>query len=74
MEGENGVPRSIIDELRSFDIQRDQRKGERGVIRSILDEIHTCDIQGDQIEAKSMLLLKVASMNLILGMAKEIKR
>ena len=31
MEGESGVPRSIIDELRSSDIQRDQMEGEGGV-------------------------------------------
>ena len=30
MEGESGVTRSIIDELRSWDIQRDQTEGETG--------------------------------------------
>ena len=31
MEGESGVTRSIINEVHSFDIQRDQREGESGV-------------------------------------------
>ena len=37
MEGESGVTRTIIDELRSSDIQRDQVEGEGGVPRSIFD-------------------------------------
>ena len=41
MGGESGVTRSIIDELRSSDIQRDQMKGEEGIIRSIIDELHS---------------------------------
>ena len=36
MEGETGVTRSIIDEIHSSDIQRDQMEGESGVTRSIL--------------------------------------
>ena len=31
MEGESGVPRSIIDELHSWDIDGDQVEGESGV-------------------------------------------
>ena len=31
MEGESGVTRSIIDEIHSSDIQRDQMEGESGV-------------------------------------------
>ena len=31
MEGEGGVTRSIIDELRSWDIQREQMECESGV-------------------------------------------
>ena len=45
MEGESGVTRSIIDELHSLDIQRDQMEGESGVTRSIIDELHSLDIQ-----------------------------
>ena len=37
MEGESGVTRTIIDELHSSDIQRDQMEGEGGVTRSIFD-------------------------------------
>ena len=39
MAGESGVNRSIIDELDSSDIQRDQMKGESGVTRSITAEL-----------------------------------
>ena len=41
MEGESVVTRSIIDELHSSDIQRDQMEGESGVTRSIIDELHS---------------------------------
>ena len=47
MVGESGVTGNIIDELHSWDIQRDQTEGESGVIRSIIDELHSSDIQGD---------------------------
>ena len=47
MEGESGVTRSIIDELRSWDIQLDQMEGENGVTRSVTDELHFSDLQGD---------------------------
>ena len=41
MEAESGLTRSIIDELHSSDIQRDQMQGESGVTRSIIDEHHS---------------------------------
>ena len=44
MEGESCVTRGIIDELHSWDIERDQKKGESGVTRSIIDEIHSWHI------------------------------
>ena len=47
MEAESSVSRSIIDELHSSEIQRDQMEGESGVTRSIIDELHSSDIQGD---------------------------
>ena len=47
MERENGVTRSVIDELRSLDIQGDQTEGKSGVTRFIVDEVHSSDIQGD---------------------------
>ena len=45
MENKSGVNRSIIDELHSSDIQRDQMEGKSGVTRSIIDELHSWDIQ-----------------------------
>ena len=44
MEGESGANRSIIDELHSSDIQRDEMEGEGGVSRSIIEEIHFSDL------------------------------
>ena len=44
MLGESGVTRSIIDELHSSQIQRDQMEGEGGVTRSIIDEHHSLDM------------------------------
>ena len=41
MEGENGVTRGVIDELHSWDIQRDQMEGGSGVTRSMIDELHS---------------------------------
>ena len=41
MEGESGVNRSIIDELHSSDIQKDQMVGESIVTRNIIDELHS---------------------------------
>ena len=45
MEGESVVTRSIIDELHSLDIQREQMEGESGVTRSMTDELPSWDIQ-----------------------------
>ena len=44
MEGENGVTRSIVDELHSWDIQGDKMEGESGVTRRIIDDLHSWDI------------------------------
>ena len=73
MEGESGVTRIINDELHFSDIPEDQMEGESGDTRSIIDEVHSWDIQGDQMEGESLVLLKEPSMNLILGLSKEIK-
>ena len=40
MEDEIAVTPSIIDELHSWDIQRDQMEGENGVTRSIINKLH----------------------------------
>ena len=45
MEDESGVTRSIIDELHSSDIQRDQMEGESGFTQSIIDELHSSDLR-----------------------------
>ena len=45
MEGESGVTRSIIHEVHSSDIQRDEREGESGVTRSIINELDFSYIQ-----------------------------
>ena len=47
MQGEGSVTRNIMDELDSWDIQRDQMEAEIGVTRSIIDELHSSDIQRD---------------------------
>ena len=44
MEGESGVTRSIIDELHSSDIQREEMGGEGGVTASIIDKLHSSDM------------------------------
>ena len=44
MERENGVTRSIIHEIHSLDIQRDQMEGESCVTRCIINELHSLDI------------------------------
>ena len=53
MEGEGDVTRSIMDEILSLDIKRDEMEGEIGVTGSIIDELHSWDIQGDQMEGES---------------------
>ena len=44
MVGESGVTRSIIDEIHSSDIQRDQMEAECGVTESIVDKLHSSDL------------------------------
>ena len=45
MEGESGATRSIIGELHSSYLKRDQMKGESCVIRIVIDELHCWGIQ-----------------------------
>ena len=49
MEGESRFTRSVIDEIHSSDIQRDQMEGKSGVAQSIIDELRSPEIQGDQM-------------------------
>ena len=65
MEGESRVTGSIIDELHSWDIQRDQMKGESGVTRSIIDELRSLDIQVEQMEGEGGVL-EVSLINFFL--------
>ena len=41
MEGESGATRSVIDDLHSSNIQRDQMGGESLVTQSIIDELNS---------------------------------
>ena len=41
MEGESGSTLSIIDELHSWDILRDQMEGQSGVTSKIIDQLHS---------------------------------
>ena len=49
IEDEIDDTRSIIEVLRSWDIQRNKMGGESGVTPSIIDEFLSSDIQGDQM-------------------------
>ena len=72
MEGESGVTRSIIDELRSSGIQGDQMEGECGVTGSVIDEFILP--KSNEIKCKvKVVLLEVSLMNFILRLSKEIK-
>ena len=53
MEIKSGVTRSIIDELHSCDIQRDQMVDESDVAGSIIIELHFQDTQGDLMAGES---------------------
>ena len=72
MPCESSVIRSIIDELDSWDIQRDQMESESGVSRSIIDELHSSYIQGAQWKVK-VVLPKVPLIKFILRISKEIE-
>ena len=52
MEGESSVTPSVIDDLHSSDIQRDEMEGENGVTQSIIVELHSSEIEGDQMEGE----------------------
>ena len=41
MEDESGVTRSVIDDLHSSDIQRDQMRAESGVTQIVIDELNS---------------------------------
>ena len=75
MKGENGVTRSIFDQLLSLNIQGDQMEGERMVL---LEEssLNLIRIDGMSKEMKwkvKVVLLEISLMNFILRISKEIK-
>ena len=73
MQGDSGVTRSIIDELRSSDIQGDQMEGEGMVLLevSLMNFIHG---MSNEINWRvKVVLLEVSLMNFILKISKEIK-
>ena len=47
MEAESVVTRSIIEELHSWDIERDQMEGESGATRRFIDELNSSGIERD---------------------------
>ena len=53
MESESGVTRSIIDELRSWDIEVYETEDKSGVTQSIIDQHHSSYIQGDLMQSES---------------------
>ena len=50
---ESGVGPSIIHQLHSWDIQRDEIEFESVVTRSMIHELHSWDIQGDEMESEN---------------------
>ena len=63
MEGEGCVTRSMIDELHSWEIQRDQMEGGSAATRSIIDELHSSDMFKRKVKG---VLLEVSLMNFFL--------
>ena len=70
MECESGATQSILDELHSSDIQRDQMEGKGNVTGSIIDEFNSSDMVKWKLQ---VMLLEVPLMNFILVICKEIK-
>ena len=72
MEGESGVIWSIIDELHSWHIQRDQMEGESCVTEVSLMNFFL-EISKQVKWNVKVVLPEVLTMNFILGISKEIK-
>ena len=60
----------MIDELHSWEIQREQMEDESGVTRSIIAELHSSDMVKRKVK---VALLEVTLMNFILGISNDIK-
>ena len=75
MEDENGVTRSIIEELHFSDIPGDQMEGEKKVLLEI-SSMHLFPILGMSKDIKwkvKVVLLEVSLMNFILRISNEFK-
>ena len=73
MEGESCVNRSIIDELRSSDIQEDEMEGESMVLLEV-SSLNFILGMSTNIEWKvKVVLLEGSLMNFVLGISKESK-
>ena len=64
MEGDSGVTRSIIDELHSWNIQREKMEGESGVTRKVIHELTSSEIQKIKWKVK-MVLLEIKFINFL---------
>ena len=50
MQSESGGNRNVIDEVKSWDIQRDLMEGQSGVTGNIIDDLHFSVIERVQME------------------------
>ena len=67
MEGESGVTQSIIDEILSSDILREEMEGEGSVTRGIIDELQPSDLVKLKVK---VVLLEISLINFNLGISK----
>ena len=74
MERESGVTRSIIDELHSPDIQRDQMEGESIVLLRVSLMNFILRISRESKGKVKVVFLEVSLMNFILRISNEIKQ
>ena len=72
MEGKSGVTQSVIDDLHSSVIQRDQMEGECGLTRSIIDELLSWVSKEIKWKVR-VVLLEVSLMIFIPRLSNEIK-
>ena len=73
MLGENGVTRSVIDELRSSDIQGDQMEGESMVLLEVSLMKFIVRISQEIKWKVKVVALEISSMYFILGITKKMK-
>ena len=73
MEGESGVFRTIIDELHSSDIKRDEMEGESMVLLEVSAMNLILGLSKEIKWKVKVVLLKVSLMNFIPGISNKIK-